>query len=192
MEGVNLKQTPLTEEERALVCHDLKSICGKIVDMDRLMDALHEDLRQLIELNQTPVEDLTAEEDAADVQVAEPPVEATPVIAPRMASKSVAIPPKPAGTKPAPVVAKPTVQAAKPVSQAAKPAVQATKPTVPAAKPVAQAAKPAAPAARPPIRMPTKPLPKPSPVVAQAAEEAIEEVEGDDGGLLEGDELGKE
>ena len=43
--------TPLTDEERGLREHDLKSICGKQVDAQKIIDALHEDLRELLEVN---------------------------------------------------------------------------------------------------------------------------------------------
>lgn len=45
------KVTPLTDEERALTLHDLKTICGKYVEAQRIMDALHEDHRELLEIN---------------------------------------------------------------------------------------------------------------------------------------------
>ena len=44
-----VKQTPLTEEERALVPHDLKKLCGKQTDQQKVLESLHLDLRQLLE-----------------------------------------------------------------------------------------------------------------------------------------------
>lgn len=43
--------TPFSDEERALKEHDLKSLCGKQPDVQKIIDALHEDLRELIEIN---------------------------------------------------------------------------------------------------------------------------------------------
>jgi hypothetical protein len=46
------KVTPLTAEEKALTPHELKTICGKYVDGTRIVDALHEDYRELLEVNE--------------------------------------------------------------------------------------------------------------------------------------------
>lgn len=46
---ITVKQTPLTPEERALELHDLKKICGKQTEQDKVLSALHADLRKLIE-----------------------------------------------------------------------------------------------------------------------------------------------
>jgi hypothetical protein len=46
-----VKITPLTDEEKGWALYDLKAICGKQVDIDMLMDALHGDLRELLDLN---------------------------------------------------------------------------------------------------------------------------------------------
>jgi hypothetical protein len=48
---LSVKVTPLTAEERSWDLHDLKTICGKQTAFDLLMDALHPDLRELLDLN---------------------------------------------------------------------------------------------------------------------------------------------
>jgi len=169
VEGLNLKQTPLTEEERALALHDLKAICGRAVDIDKLMDALHEDLRQLIEVNRTPNKDLAAEEDAADIQIEESVCDQeeakTEVVVPRVAPSV----PKSIPSVPRQVTTQTPVSApAKPVAAPAKPAVKM--PTKPASVSAPSPAKHV-------VKMPTMPISKPAPVVAQAVEEAIEEAE---------------
>jgi len=211
VEGLNLKQTPLTKEERALALHDLKAICGRAVNIDKLMDALHEDLRQLIEINRTPNapnKDLAAEEDAADVQVEESVLnqeeDKTEVVVPRVApsvpksipsvprqvttqttapAKTTPTPTRAATVKPAPdpVKATPVSAPAKPVAAPAKHAVKM--PTKPDSVSTPSPAKLA-------VKMPTMPISKPAPAVAQAVEEAIEEAEVDDR-FVDGDELGK-
>jgi hypothetical protein len=50
--GKGLKVTPLTDEERALPQHDLKQRCGKMTKREAIVDALHPDLRELLELNE--------------------------------------------------------------------------------------------------------------------------------------------
>jgi len=47
MDGMKIAQTPLTEEERALEPHDLRKICGKMTDIDLIVDNLHDDLREI-------------------------------------------------------------------------------------------------------------------------------------------------
>jgi hypothetical protein len=51
IEGTSLKVTPLTDEEKALRPNDLKVVCGKMVDSQRIVDALHDDLRQIYDFN---------------------------------------------------------------------------------------------------------------------------------------------
>lgn len=48
---MEVKVTPLTDEEKAIPLHDLKVICGKQTDMQKVIDALHDDLRELLEAN---------------------------------------------------------------------------------------------------------------------------------------------
>lgn len=49
MQGTHAKETPLTDEEKELELHDLKRIVGKHPDRQKLIDALHEDLREILE-----------------------------------------------------------------------------------------------------------------------------------------------
>lgn len=51
-----VKVTPLTPEERGWEKHDLKAICGRQTALDMLLDSLHGDLRELIDLNSTDEE----------------------------------------------------------------------------------------------------------------------------------------
>ena len=51
LEGTSLRVTPFTEEEAALQLHNLKELCGKATPAQRIVDALHEDLRELYEAN---------------------------------------------------------------------------------------------------------------------------------------------
>jgi len=51
LDGVSLKVTPLTPEEEAMPLHDLKIICTKLVDAQKIVDGLHEDLLELYQLN---------------------------------------------------------------------------------------------------------------------------------------------
>jgi len=69
LEGKSLKETPLTDEEKAMSPHDLRQICGKQVDISKVVDAMHEEYREILELN---------EEDAAAESTEEAPKEETP------------------------------------------------------------------------------------------------------------------
>lgn len=51
IEGKGLKVTPLTDEERALDLHDLRKICGKQPDVDKIIDNLHEDYAEVLSIN---------------------------------------------------------------------------------------------------------------------------------------------
>lgn len=51
LDGVQLKVTPFTAEEAAMPLHELKGLCGKIVEQHKIVDALHEDLCELYRLN---------------------------------------------------------------------------------------------------------------------------------------------
>lgn len=46
--GMTVKQTPLTEEERALEPHDILKLCGVQTDQDRVLDGLHEEYREML------------------------------------------------------------------------------------------------------------------------------------------------
>ena len=50
------KITPLSDEERALTPNELKVICGKYVEVSRIMDALHEDYLEMLDINTAPEE----------------------------------------------------------------------------------------------------------------------------------------
>lgn len=181
LEGTSLKQTPLTEEERALVPHELKAICGKQVDIDMVMDALHEDLRQMLDVDgsdavEPPVEEVDAEvAAAAEAAAAEGSVEATVEAPVEVAAEEEPPAPAPApaprpAARPAPVAAKPApAPAARPApAQAARPAAAPAARPAPAAaaRPAPVAAKPApAPAARPAAA----PAARPAPVAAKPA-----------------------
>jgi len=45
------KVTPLTVEEKALTLNDIQVICGKSIEASRIIDALHEDYREFLEVN---------------------------------------------------------------------------------------------------------------------------------------------
>jgi hypothetical protein len=192
VEGLSLKVTPFTEEEAALVLHDLKTVCGKQVDVQKVVDAMHEDLRQMLEVNvdETVVEaavEPVAEEAVEEAAPVQPPAPARPATkaatapvtraATAPATKAPAQAAKPAATapvtRPAPVAAKPAAPA-RPAAPAARQA--AVKPAVPS--------RPAAPAPRPV----TRPAPRPAAETA-AIDEAVEEAGGD--GLLGESESGK-
>jgi hypothetical protein len=64
LEGISLKVTPLTKEERALTLHDLKVRCGKMVDPEKLKEALHEDLLQILQAGEEEAK--IGEADSAD------------------------------------------------------------------------------------------------------------------------------
>jgi len=49
--GMTVANTPLTEEEKALTPHDLKKICGKVIEPDKLVAAMHEDLQQMLDVD---------------------------------------------------------------------------------------------------------------------------------------------
>jgi len=72
--GVSLKVTPFTEEERKLKLNDLKARCGKQTDPDKILDAMHEDLRKLIDipLESAPEVDSAIEEAVSEVSEVSP------------------------------------------------------------------------------------------------------------------------
>lgn len=151
LEGTSLKVTPFTEEEAALQLHNLKELCGKSTDAHRIVDALHEDLRELYEANidAEPVE----EEPVAEAGVV---VDEKAVIQEALAQESAAVEddgllapePEPAPVAPAPAP-RPAAPAPRPAAPAARPAAPAApRAAAPAApRPAAPAARPAAPAA---------------------------------------------
>jgi hypothetical protein len=154
--GTSLKVTPLTAEERALELHDLKVRCGKQVDADKIIDAMHEDLRKIIEI---PVGE-TADAPEVDSAIDEAVVE--------VAEEKPA--PKAAVAAPAKTATPPTRPATQPAQAAQQPAAAAPASKVPSSvlnrlgkQPVATA-----------------------PAEAAAIDEAIGEDDGEgDGGLLD-------
>ena len=63
-----VKVSPLTAEELAYELYDLKAICGKQTELDLLMDALHGDLRDMLDINTADAPEAeTPPEDAAPV-----------------------------------------------------------------------------------------------------------------------------
>lgn len=169
IEGTSLKVTPFTKEERALELHDLKARCGKLVEPEKIVDALHEDLREIISVNVSEAaQDEAAVDAAVDEAVAEVSEPETPAPAPAPA-----------------VVAKAAQKVAAP---AAAPAAPAAKTAAPQTRP---AAAPAAPTAG---KVPTSVLDRlqkkpataaaPKGTEAEALEEAIDG--GDEDGLLDG------
>lgn len=113
------KVTPFTAEERKLELHDLKVRCGKMVDSDKIVEALHEDIRDLISVD---VSDGTTEatdpndaaetsvEDAVEAAVAEvsepaPAPKAAPAAAPKTAAPAAAPKTAAPATRPAPAAA---------------------------------------------------------------------------------------
>lgn len=169
VEGTSLKVTPLTKEELALELHDLKVRCGKLVEADKIVDALHEDLRDIIAVNVTEggAED-TAVDDAVEAAVAE-------VSEPEVSAPA----PAPAAAKAAAKVAAPTATAA-PAQRTAAPQ------TRPAPTAASAAAAPTA------GKVPTSVLDRlaKKPVAAAPAPDSQDALEGDgdgDGdGLLDG------
>lgn len=109
MDGLRVKQTPLTEAETALERHDLKKLCGKQVDQAKVLEALHLDLRSYID----QAED--GELPTAQAVVATPaPRAATPApVAPKAPAVKVA-------TAPAPIVRKAHTAPAAPVAAPAE------------------------------------------------------------------------
>jgi len=149
LDGRELKATPFTEEEAALEMHDLKVRCGKMVEAQLIVDALHEDLRELLEMN----DDEKALEKESEVATAAVGIDSEPVAEDGdglmdATSQSATPTPKPAAparpTPQAPVIQRPTA-----------PAVQ--KPAPPAAPKSAASLppRPATPAASKPTTVPT-------------------------------------
>ena len=64
MDGLSAKQTPLTDEERALELHDLRRVCGRQVEQDRVLEALHGDLRDIIDVYEKEVGNQEPEREA--------------------------------------------------------------------------------------------------------------------------------
>lgn len=95
IEGVSLKVTPLTAEERKLELHDLKVRCGKLVDADKIMDAFHDDLRDILKVN---VSEETADDASVDAALDDAVVEVSEEVETKPAPKTTPV----AAAKPAP------------------------------------------------------------------------------------------
>jgi hypothetical protein len=65
------KMTPLTDEEKQLARYDLEQICGKYVEARRILDALHEDYRDLLEVNDGAGDDVSLGVDSDEADDAE-------------------------------------------------------------------------------------------------------------------------
>ena len=76
IQGLSVKVTPFTKEEKALVMNDLKVRCGKQTEEYKIIDALHEDLREIlnakeVDANVTDDESVDAAVEAAIADVAD-------------------------------------------------------------------------------------------------------------------------
>jgi hypothetical protein len=78
IERGSVLNTPLTEEERALVPHDISKICGKQTDADAIMDALHGEYRELLDLNEDAQESAPQVEEKAEAVEEAPAKEEVP------------------------------------------------------------------------------------------------------------------
>jgi hypothetical protein len=105
--GTSLKVTPFTKEERALTLHDLKVRCGKQTDPEKVLDAMHEDLRQLVEtdVKESDGEDVEAAVQRAVEEVSEEAL-ATAASAPAVEAKATVKAAPPAAKPAAPTATK--------------------------------------------------------------------------------------
>jgi hypothetical protein len=117
MDGIKVKQTPFTEEELALVAepHDLKKICGGIVDQQKIFNALHVDYRSYLEetgvkMPGTAEEQAEGQSEGTEEPAAEPApepeapktkVSVSIPVAPKKVATATAIPAKPTAVVPA-------------------------------------------------------------------------------------------
>ena len=69
LDGLQIKQTPLTEEELEISPHDLKSICGRQTDQASIYEAIRSDLREMIEDYESDGEEEEEEEVEEEVEV---------------------------------------------------------------------------------------------------------------------------
>ena len=145
LEGTSLRVTPFTEEEKALQMHNLKERCGQSTPVQKIIDALHEDLRQLYEENT----DTAAVED--------PSVGAEPVVADEKSALQDALADEPAAETPAEeVVAEEAAGDDDALCGIPTPAPVTTRPAAPrAAVPVAAAPKTATVPIRRAVAVPT-------------------------------------
>ena len=83
IQGTSLKVTPLTEEEMAFERHDLLALSGRMTDADKIVDALHGDLRDILSLDEDEEDESPAESPAPKAEVpAEKPAPKRPTPAP--------------------------------------------------------------------------------------------------------------
>jgi len=68
LEGKGLKVTPFDDEEREIVAkpHDLKAICGKQTDAEKVRDALHGEYADILEMNADTADDDDDDDDGDD------------------------------------------------------------------------------------------------------------------------------
>jgi len=66
LKGTSVDVAPLSDDEKELRLHDLKKICGKMTEQDRLMEALHADYREVVEKLGLSKESSASEEDSSD------------------------------------------------------------------------------------------------------------------------------
>lgn len=136
LEGRGLKVTPLTEEERLLQLHDLKFRCFQSCDMEKMVDAMYDNYREMMEVDDAEEAD-TSEVDAAAAAATE---EAEAVEA-KLTSKKVSVPVraqvpakpvssivprKPVVRPPAPPLVEQTEETASAQAQVEEPVTEAT------------------------------------------------------------------
>lgn len=71
IEGMSVKATPLTKEEKEMELHDLKIRCGRIIESEKIVDALHEDLADMLEVDSDTDIDTSDVESALDDAVSD-------------------------------------------------------------------------------------------------------------------------
>ena len=96
IEGTSLKVAPLTKEERALALHDLKVRCGRQTEIDKIVNALHDDLRQIISVDVTEEADVDAAVEEAVAEVSAPVSAPAPCPVTQAAPKTAAPQARPA------------------------------------------------------------------------------------------------
>ena len=141
LEGRVLKVTPLTDEERLLQLHDLKFRCFQSCDMEKMVDAMYDNYREMMEVDDAEEAD-ASEVDAAAAAATE---EAEAVEA-KLTSKKVSVPVKPSvPTKPItsvvprkPVVRPPVPPPVEQAEEAAPVETQVEEPVVEATEEVAE------------------------------------------------------
>ena len=104
-----IKVTPLTQEEKALELHNLRMVCGKMTDIKTLLDALHGDLREMLDANPETATTPDAPPAESKTAIAKPaPVKPAPVAPVAAPAAAPVVSTTAAKQNPAPVAAKPT------------------------------------------------------------------------------------